>query len=73
MVPAKGSVRAHAISRPGSTAVTTGRFFQVRPLLETFTASNRAPTAGPVAPSSHRQRSTSGLNSGIRVTSATSA
>jgi hypothetical protein len=66
-------VRTKANSRPGSATVTTGRFRQVFPAALTFTASNRAPTAGPPTPSSHVQLDTSGLNSGVRVTSATSA
>jgi hypothetical protein len=73
MVPASGSVRVNANSRPGSAAVTTGRFFHRLPAAAALTASNRAPTAGPSVPSSQRQLTTSGLNSGIRVTSATRA
>src|SRR5437773_2383412 len=53
--------------------MTTGRFFQAGPRLTLLTASNRAPRAGPVASSSQVQRKISGLNSGVRVTSATSA
>ncbi|WRL62108.1 hypothetical protein U6N30_18865 [Blastococcus brunescens] len=70
-MPANGSVRVTANARPGSATVTTGRFFQLLPRALVLTASKRAPTAGPVAPSSQRQLLISGLNSGVRVTSAT--
>ena len=52
MVPANGSVRVNENSRPGSATVTTGLFDQFGPRPCLLMALNRAPTAGPVAPSS---------------------
>jgi hypothetical protein len=71
-VPANASVRLIANSRPGSAATTIGVFFHGGRRGSWLVARNRAPTAGPSAPSSHTQRRISGLNSGIRVTSDTS-
>jgi len=58
---------------PGSTTVTTGLLVQAGRFGTLFNEAKRAPTAGPVAPSSQVQRRISGLNSGVRVTSETSS
>ena len=72
-VPPNFSVRENANVRPGSTTVTTGLFGHDGRCGTLLIALNRAPTAGPVAPSSHVQLKISGLNSGVRVTSETIA
>src|SRR5579863_4396922 len=67
-----GPLRLNANSCPGSAAVTLGVLYQAGPRPPLFLALNRAPTAGPVAPLAHEQRTHSGLHSPIRVMSATS-
>ena len=49
-------MRAKANSLPGSAAVTTGLLLQFGPRLAVLIALKRAPTAGPVAPSSQVQQ-----------------
>jgi hypothetical protein len=51
--------------------VTTGLLLQSGPRPALLIALNRAPTAGPVAPSSQVQLTISGAISGVRVTSET--
>src|SRR5438309_8331412 len=58
--------------RPSSAATTRGLLLQrINP--RRLVPLNRAPTAGPVAPPSHRHRTVSGLHSPIRVTSVTNS
>src|SRR4051812_18415566 len=57
-------------SRPGSAATTLG-FVDHRMNLFLFVPLNRAPPAGPAAPSSHWHLTVSGLHSPMRVTSET--
>ena len=51
----------------------TGLLLQFGPRPCLLIALKRAPTAGPVAPSSHSTLTMSGVSSGVRVTSATRA
>jgi len=73
IVPANFSVREIPKVLPGSTILTTGLLVHAGLRGTLLRAAKRAPTTGPVAPSSHLHQRISGLNSGVRVTSATSS
>src|SRR5262245_11036556 len=63
---------SNANSRPGSATTTVG-FVDHETTPRLFVPLKRAPTAGPVAPSSHTHLVVSGLHSPMRVTSLTTA
>src|SRR5688500_3788586 len=63
---------ANANSRPSSATTTSGLVLH-RKIPFLFEPLKRAPTVGPVAPSSHSQCRHSGLHSPIRVTSVTTS